>query len=58
MFAQPSMFRQIKGISANLLPAVKDKVEGMSYLTIRIDKIGFKDPQEYVDPFFRVSIRG
>ena len=30
----------------------------MSYLTIRIDKVGLKDPQDYIDPFFRVSVRG
>ena len=31
---------------------------GQTYLTIHIDKIGIKDPHNYIDPFIEISIKG
>lgn len=35
----------------------KETMPGYSYLTISIDKIGLKDPQDYIDPAITVSVK-
>ena len=41
----------------NLLPEPLYK-PGRTYLTIHINKIGIKDPHNYIDPFIEISIKG
>ena len=31
---------------------------GRTYLTIHVNKIGIKDPHNYIDPFIEISIKG
>lgn len=41
----------------NLLPQPSYK-PGRTYLIIHINKIGIKDPHNYIDPFIEISIKG
>ena len=33
-------------------------IPGHTYLTIKVHKIGIKDPHNYIDPFIEISIKG
>lgn len=43
--------------TAGSLVSEREMLPGLSYLTIKIDKFGVKDPQNHLDPFFTISVK-
>ncbi len=43
-------------VAGSLVPRVST-LPGHTYLTITVDRIGVKDPQNYIDPFITVSVK-